>query len=89
MQTFLKGLTRCVYFIFFRNNKDNNLQVLSGHVVIVLMQAASDTVKILFLSVKRNIIWEVIEDKRRFRKHAHKTKDRVIRTPLKTGGELR
>ena len=52
--------TRCVYFIFFRNNKDNNLQVLSGHVVIVLIQAASDTVKILFLSVKRNIIWEVI-----------------------------
>jgi len=29
------------------------------------------------------------EDKQRSTKHIHKTKDRVIRTPLKTGGELR
>jgi len=28
------------------------------------------------------------KDKQRSTKHAHKTKDRVTRTPLKTGGEL-
>ena len=31
----------------------------------------------------------VQKDKQRSTKHAHKTKDRVTRTPLKTGGELR
>ena len=30
-----------------------------------------------------------IKDKQRPTKHKHKTKDRVTRTPLKTGGELR
>jgi hypothetical protein len=29
------------------------------------------------------------KDKQRYTKHIHKTKDRVTRTPLKTGGELR
>ena len=29
------------------------------------------------------------KDKQRSTKHTHKTKDRVTRTPLKTGGELR
>jgi len=29
------------------------------------------------------------KDKQRSTKHTHKTKDRVPRTPLKTGGELR
>jgi hypothetical protein len=28
------------------------------------------------------------KDKQQSTKHAHKTKDRVTRTPLKTGGEL-
>jgi hypothetical protein len=32
---------------------------------------------------------KVRKDKQRSTKHAHKTKDRVTRTPLKTGGELR
>ena len=32
---------------------------------------------------------EVQEDKQRSTKHTYKTKDRVIRTPLQTGGELR
>jgi hypothetical protein len=32
---------------------------------------------------------KVQKDKQRSTKHAHKTKDRVTRTPLKTGGELR
>jgi hypothetical protein len=31
----------------------------------------------------------VQKDKQRSTKHTHKTKDRVQRTPLKTGGELR
>ena len=31
----------------------------------------------------------VQKDKQRSTKHVHKTKDRVTRTPLKTGGELR
>ena len=31
----------------------------------------------------------VQRDKQRSTKHTHKTKDRVTRTPLKTGGELR
>jgi hypothetical protein len=30
-----------------------------------------------------------LQDKQRYTKHAHKTKDRVTWTPLKTGGELR
>jgi hypothetical protein len=30
-----------------------------------------------------------LKTKERSTKHTHKTKDRVIRTPLKTGGELR
>ena len=29
------------------------------------------------------------KDKQRSKKHTYKTKDRVTRTPLKTGGELR
>ena len=32
---------------------------------------------------------KVQKDKQRSTKHTHKTKDRVTRTPLKTGGELR
>ena len=32
---------------------------------------------------------KVQKDKKRSTKHTHKTKDRVTRTPLKTGGELR
>jgi len=32
---------------------------------------------------------QVKKDKQRFTKHTHKTKDRVTRTPLKTGVELR
>jgi len=32
---------------------------------------------------------KVQKDKQRSSKHTHKTKDRVTRTPLKTGGELR
>jgi hypothetical protein len=31
---------------------------------------------------------KVQKDKQRFIKHTHKTKDRVTRTPLKTGDEL-
>jgi len=30
-----------------------------------------------------------VQKDKRSTKHTHKTKDRVIRTPLKTGGELR
>ena len=40
----------------------------------------------------RNRIWpneKVQKDKQRSIKHTYKTKDRVTRTPLKTGGELR
>jgi hypothetical protein len=32
---------------------------------------------------------KVQKDEQRSTKHTHKTKDRVTRTPLKTGGELR
>ena len=32
---------------------------------------------------------KVQKDKQRSTKHTHKTKDRVTRTPLKTGGKLR
>ena len=32
---------------------------------------------------------EVKKDKQLSTKHTHKTKDRITRTPLKTGGELR
>jgi hypothetical protein len=32
---------------------------------------------------------KVQKDKQRYTKHKYKTKDRVTRTPLKTGGELR
>jgi hypothetical protein len=32
---------------------------------------------------------KIQKDKQRFTKHTYKTKDRVTRTPLKTGGELR
>jgi hypothetical protein len=34
-------------------------------------------------------IEKVEKDKQRSTKHTHKTNDRVTRTPLKTGGELR
>jgi hypothetical protein len=33
--------------------------------------------------------WKVQKDKQWSTKYIYKTKDRVIRTPLKTGGELR
>ena len=32
---------------------------------------------------------KIQKDKQRSTKHTHETKDRVTRTPLKTGGELR
>jgi hypothetical protein len=32
---------------------------------------------------------KIYKDKQRSTKHIHKTEDRVTRTPLKTGGELR
>ena len=32
---------------------------------------------------------KVLKDKQRSAKHTHKTKDRVTRAPLKSGGELR
>jgi len=32
---------------------------------------------------------KVLTDKQRSTKHTHKTKDRLARTPLKTGGQLR
>ncbi len=40
----------------------------------------------------RNSHWskeKIEKDKQRFTKHTHKTKDRVTRIPLKTGGALR
>ena len=40
----------------------------------------------------KNTQWpkeKVQKDKQRSTKHTYKTKDRVTRTPLKTGGELR
>ena len=33
--------------------------------------------------------WKSKKDKQRYTKHTYKTKDRVTRTPLKTGGELK
>ena len=32
---------------------------------------------------------QIQKDKQRYTKHTYKTKDRVTRTPLNTGGELR
>ena len=42
--------------------------------------------------IKQLLSWpkeKVLKDKKRSTKHTYKTKDRVTRTPLKTGGELR
>ena len=45
-----------------------------------------------YIEEEQTIQWpreKVQQDKQRFTKHTHKTKDRVTRDPLKTGGELR
>ena len=44
-----------------------------------------------YIEEKQTTQWpkdKVQKDKQRSTKHTHKTKDRVTRTPLKTGGEL-
>ena len=46
----------------------------------------------LYIEEEQTTQWpkeKVQKDKQRFTKHTYKTKDRVNRTPLKTGGELR
>jgi len=46
----------------------------------------------LYIEEKQTTQWlkeKVQKDKQRPTKHTYKTKDRVTRTPLKTGGELR
>ena len=46
----------------------------------------------LYIEAEQTTQWpkeKVQNDKQRSTKHTHKTKDRVTRTPLKTGGELR
>ena len=50
------------------------------------------TIRILISKTNRQHNWpkeKVQKDKQRSTKHTYKTKDRVTRTPLKTGGELR
>ena len=45
-----------------------------------------------YIDEKQTTQWpneKVQKDKQRSTKHTHKTEDRVTRTPLKTGGELR
>ena len=45
-----------------------------------------------YIEVEQTTQWQkekVQNDKQRSTKHSHITKDRVTRTPLKTGGELR
>ena len=41
------------------------------------------------IRISKNRKQKVQKDKQRSTKHTYKTKDRVTRTPLKTGGELR
>ena len=46
----------------------------------------------LYIEEEQTTQWpkeKVQKDKQRYTKHTHKIKDRVTRTPLKTGGELR
>ena len=46
----------------------------------------------LYIEEEQTTQWpkeKVQKDKQQSTKHTHKTKDRVTRTPLKTGGELR
>ena len=44
----------------------------------------------LYIEEKLTTQWPKVQsDKQRYTKHTHRTKDRVTRTPLKTGGELR
>ena len=42
-----------------------------------------------YIEEKQTPQWPQEKTKQRSTKHTHKTKDRVTRTPLKTGGELR
>ena len=45
----------------------------------------------LYIEEEQTTHWpkeRVQKDKQRYTKHTHKTKDRVTRAPLKTGGEL-
>ena len=51
-----------------------------------------DTKEAIIYRRKRTTKWQtkkVQKDKQRLTKHTHTTKDRVTRTPLETGGELR
>jgi hypothetical protein len=50
-----------------------------------------DTKNVISIEEEQITQWpkeKVQKDKQRSTKHTHKTKVRVIRTPLKTGGEL-
>jgi len=61
----------------------------------LFVEELEDTKEAISLRIsrkKRQHNWQnknVQKDKQRYTKHTYKTKDRVTRTPLKTGGELR
>jgi len=43
-----------------------------------------------YIEEEQTTQWSTVQkDKQRSTNHTHKTKDRVTRTPVKTGGELR
>jgi hypothetical protein len=59
---------------------------------LYLSDFADNTATVQLPVILMDIQWpkeKVQKDKQRSTKHTHKTKDRVTRTPLKTGGELR
>ena len=63
-------------------------------VQICLKEEFEDTKRVIRICIsKKNthntMAKKVQMDKQRSTKHTHKTKDRVTRTPLKTGGEFR
>jgi hypothetical protein len=56
---------------------------------ILLQEGTKGVIRIRKSKKNRQRNGQEKKDKQRSTKHTHKTKDRVTRTPLKTGGELR
>jgi len=66
----------------------NFLHIMSISVHFLLLIKKS-LIRIRISKTNRMVKRKRTKDKQRSTKHTHKTKDRVTRTPLKPGGELR
>ena len=91
ISTFLSSPSRQKVFCFSHDVKQQSIIQLD---ILVLTEEFEDTKGVISIRKSKNRQHNdkkknVLTDKQQSTKHTHKTKDRVARTPLKTGGQLR